>query len=324
VNIEEIFAPVKNELEQFEIKFNNALHSDVPLADQVVRYISKRRGKRLRPVLVFLSGKLHGEVTPKTMNASIVIELLHTATLVHDDVVDNSDLRRGSPTVNNLWDNKISVLVGDLLFSRTLTAMLELYDLEALAILSDAAKLVTEGELLQIELDHDFEMDEGTYFDLISKKTAALFEASCELGALSIKNDSESRLRMKKFGKNLGIAFQIKDDLLDYIGSSTKIGKPTGNDIRENKVTLPLIYALANAKASDRQRILDIMDQEDRNDEEINQIINFVKERGGVDYSFAIAKSYAEKAQNILNAYPESEIRTTLKNLVDFAVNREN
>ena len=323
MNAETIFAPVHKELELFEEQFTHLLQSDIPLADQVIRYIAKHKGKRLRPVLVFLSGKLHGEITPKTMSASIVVELLHTATLVHDDVVDDSDLRRGSPTVNSLWNNKVSVLVGDLLFSRTLTTMLDLQDLEALAILSEAAKLVTEGELLQIERDHDFDMDESIYFDLISKKTAALFRVSCELGALSIKNDMESRKRMRELGHNLGIAFQIKDDLLDYVGNQKKIGKPTGNDIRENKVTLPLIYALAKASSADKKAILDILDQDDISDEQIARVVDFVKKLGGVDYSIAVARNYAEKAQQVLDFYPDSEIKTTLKNLVDFAVNRE-
>lgn len=321
--MENVIEPVRRELADFEIAFEKLLHSDIPLAEKVVRYIAKHKGKRLRPILVFLSGRLMGELNGKTMSAGIVVELLHTATLVHDDVVDDSDLRRGYATVNNLWTNKISVLVGDLLFSRTLSTILDIKDHDALEIFSKTAKEITEGELLQIERDHDYEMDELVYFDLISKKTASLFGASCELGALTVNASFEERDRMRTFGRNLGVAFQIKDDLLDYIGDEKKLGKPRGNDIRENKVTLPLIFTLKNVSKAEKEKILAILNNGELVDDRISQIVELVNHNGGVDYSLAIARQYGEKALNILECYPDSEFKSALQNLVEFTIIRE-
>ena len=322
MTLDDIIAPVKPELEEFEIAFAKMLHSNVPLAEQVVQYISTKKGKRLRPLLVFLSAKLHGALNEKTLSAGIVVEMLHTATLIHDDVVDESSLRRGSPTVNTVWDNKISVLVGDFLFSKTLISMLELKDPEAFAILSETAKLITEGELLQVAHDRDFEMNEEIYFDLISKKTAALFRAACELGALSINSNGRSRENMRKFGENLGIAFQIKDDLLDYVGDERQLGKPTGNDLRENKVTLPLIFALSRSEKKKRMEILDMLEQGVEDDGQIEEIIRFVNEQGGVQYSMQVAQSFAAKAAQILDEYTNSDMAPYLKSLVDFSIRR--
>ncbi len=323
MNINEIFSPVKKELEEFENTFVNFLHSNVPLVEQIVQYISTKRGKRLRPMLVFMTAKLHGGMTAKTLSASIVIEMLHTATLIHDDVVDESSQRRGSPTINNVWNNKISVLVGDFLFSKTLAGMLDLKDIEALAILSEAAKLITEGELLQIAHDQNFELDESIYFDLVSRKTAALFSAACELGALTTGANGKSREKMKAFGENLGIAFQIKDDLLDYIGAEEELGKPTGNDIRENKVTLPLIFALANSPRERRNAMLDKLDEGVKGEEEIAKVVKFVRENGGIDYSMNTANTYGQKAIKNLEQYSDSELTPYLRELVGFAINRE-
>ncbi|NIA31547.1 MAG: polyprenyl synthetase family protein [Actinobacteria bacterium] len=323
MNINEIIFPVKEELDEFENTFVNFLHSNVPLVEQIVQYISTKRGKRLRPMLVFMAAKLHGEITAKTLSASIVIEMLHTATLIHDDVVDESAQRRGSPTVNNVWSNKISILVGDFLFSKTLAGMLDLRDIEALAIISEAAKLITEGELLQIAHDQDFAMDESIYFDLVSRKTAALFSAACELGALTTGANGESREKMKEFGENLGIAFQIKDDLLDYIGIEEELGKPTGNDIREKKVTLPLIFALSHSSLENRNAILVKLDKGVQGEEEIADVVRFVRENGGIDYSMDTANNYGQKAIKILEEYSNSELTPYLKELVIFAINRE-
>ncbi len=309
-------------MHEFESAFEQVLHSNISLAEQVIRYIAGRKGKRLRPLLVFLSARLHGQTTAKTMEAGVIVELLHTATLIHDDVVDESTLRRGSPTVNHLWNNKISVLIGDFLFSRTLTALVGLQDPEALAIISEAANRITEGELIQIDHDHDYEMGENVYFDLVSKKTAALFSAACALGAWSVADGFESQSKMRLFGENLGIAFQIKDDLLDYVGETAKLGKPTGNDIRENKVTLPLIHALARAGNSRRQEILRLLES-GVDEDGIRKVVAFVNDFGGVDYSTRTAKEYGEKACAILQTYPASETKTCLNTLVEFAINRE-
>lgn len=324
MNIHEIASPVLNDLEQFETDFARSLHSDIPLAEQVVRYIADKKGKRIRPMLVFLTARLHGDATPKTMQSSIVIEMLHTATLVHDDVVDDSTLRRGSPTVNNIWDNKISVLVGDFLFSKTLTSMLDIQDFTALSIFSETTKQITEGELLQIEMDHDYNMDEPTYLNLIAKKTASLFSASCQLGILSVSQNSADRQKMKDFGHHLGMAFQIKDDLLDYTGTELLLGKPTGNDIRENKITLPLIYSLSQTPAKSKKRIISLLQKKKKTDDDIQSVVAFVRDAGGVDYSFATAQKYARSAGMSLSTYPDSIYKSNLANLVDFTVHREN
>jgi octaprenyl-diphosphate synthase len=324
VKIDSISGPVQGPLNDLERAFAEVLQSDIPLANQVVNYISGLKGKRLRPVLVFLASQLHGKVTEDSMRAAIVVELLHTATLVHDDVVDSSDLRRGKPTINAIWDNRISVLVGDLLFSRTLNALLSLQSQSALGIISVAANRITEGELIQVEHEHDYSVTEPVYFDLVAKKTAALFSAACELGALAVRDDADARDRMKQFGEHLGIAFQIQDDLLDYSGDILKLGKPVANDIRENKVTLPLIHALANSPADRRKQIVAMLEEDDMDEEDIRTVVSFVRDAGGLDYAERVAGRYCDAALEILNSYPESEARESLMTLVRFAISREN
>ncbi len=323
LNLKTISAPVQAQLSAFEDAFQNVLHSKVPLAEEVVRYISDLKGKRFRPMILFLSAALHGTINDKTMSASLLMELLHTATLVHDDVVDNSVLRRGAPTVNDLWNNKISVLVGDFLFSRTLTTLLDLEDQEALKIFSNTAELITEGELLQIERSHDFEMDETTYYDLIHKKTASLIAASCQLGVLTVGGRRQDQLRLAKYGENLGMAFQIRDDLLDYMGNSRDMGKPTGNDIREKKITLPLIHAINIASRTDRERILDMLEEGIRTDQQIEQVVDFVVAHDGVGYAEDAAEWYGKRAIDSLDSYPSSKLKISLLDLTEFTINRE-
>lgn len=323
IGLDMILQPVRSDLEQFEHHFDRLLHSDIPLADQVVQYIARYRGKRLRPILTFLCARLHGKANSTTLQSGIVVELLHTATLVHDDVVDDSDRRRGMPTVNNMWNNKISVLVGDYLFSKTLTALVELQDSEALTIFSQTAQEITEGELLQIERANDFDLAQQTYFELIEKKTASLFCASCELGTLSVDGLPENRRRMREFGKSLGLAFQIQDDVLDYIGDRDKLGKPTGNDIRENKITLPLIHAFSRAEEGEKQSILDLFRSGKITDIEVERVVDFARRLGGVDYARRVAADFAQSAKRLLQAYPPSDNRETLERLVDFAILRE-
>lgn len=322
MNIQQLSAPIQDELDQLEQLFNKTLHSDVPLVEQVVCYIASLRGKRLRPILVLLTAKMLGEINQQSLQAALVVELLHAATLVHDDVVDHSDLRRGEPTVNSLWTNKISVLVGDYLFSRTLSAMVDLHDMRSLQILSQTAKRITQGELLQIERDGDFDMSEATYFQLVSDKTGSLFSASCQLGALSAKADDRTIRAMSQFGENLGIAFQIKDDLLDYMGSAQTMGKPTGNDIRENKITLPLIYALRQAEENIRRQIIETFESKVDGDA-VEKIIKFVTDYGGLDYGHKVASQYAASASEALDGYDSSLAQKSLKALVDFTMIRE-
>lgn len=323
MNITEITAPVQTFLDEFEIQFKNKLSSSVPLADHVVHYIAGKRGKRFRPLLVFLAAQLHGEINQKVINAGIVVEMFHTATLLHDDVVDESHLRRGAPTINDLWDNKISVLVGDFLFSKTLSGISALRDLEAIDILSAAAERITEGELLQVALAEDPNASERKYFEIISKKTAALFGASCQLGVLATKRDDEHLRLMDRFGENFGMAFQIMDDLLDFVGDTSKLGKPIGNDLREGKITLPLIHALKTNDGSKKDEIIKWIDQGVDEDKVIQKIIQYTKNRGGVDYARHLAQSYAQKAQQALNTYPDSPEKQRLVSLVQSSVDRE-
>ena len=323
MDLEKIASPIRSELEAFEAAFTALLHSDVPLVEHVVRYIASHKGKRLRPILVFLCARLFGKANQRTISAALIVEMLHTATLVHDDVVDESDLRRGSPTVNNLWNNKVSVLVGDFIFSKTLSSMVKLGDLDALAILSCTAEKITEGELLQIERDHDFEMNETIYFDLVSKKTASLFSAACELGVLTVRNDAQERAKLRNFGHALGIAFQIRDDLLDYTGDSVRLGKPTANDIRENKVTLPLIFSLGAADAKARAHIINLFETGVQEEQEIRAVIEFVRDLGGVEYSHNMARRYAQRALHELNGFSENGSAASLRTLVNFAIQRD-
>jgi len=324
VNLTEIAAPVHEYFAGFDSVFHDKLRSSVPLVDKVVQYIAQKRGKRLRPLFVFLSAKLHGKLTPKAMDAGIVVEMFHTATLVHDDVVDESSLRRGSRTVNDIWDNKISILIGDLLFSKTLTSIVALRDHHAVAILSAAAERITEGELLQIALTADSNVSEEDYFDLISKKTAALFSASCQLGVLTAGQNGPALENMKTFGENYGIAFQIMDDLLDYMGHQDKLGKPTGNDLREGKMTLPLIHALGTAETSERDAIMEIMDRGIDRENDIQRIVDFVTAQGGVEYAMDLVQQYTNQALSTLEGYSNSEARQSLIDLVHFSTRREN
>ncbi len=323
MNINEIAEPVKEYFERFDTAFEAKFHSQVPLVDKIVHYIAAKRGKMLRPLLVFLTAKLHGELVEKTMSAALVVELFHTATLVHDDVVDQSDLRRGSETVNNIWDNKISILIGDLLFSKTLSSIVDLQDTHAVAILSAAAERITEGELLQIAYTANSNVTEKEYFDLIGKKTAALFSASCQMGALSIRDDEKALERMFGFGENYGIAFQIMDDLLDYLGDQNKLGKPTGNDLREGKITLPLIFALNNAPEAARSEILRIIDRGIESDSELDFIVEFVQTHGGVDYAKNLVDSYTKQSLDSLSSYPDSAAKNSLIQLVTYSTNRD-
>ncbi len=319
----EIAEPVREYFNSFESEFESKFQSQVPLVEQVVTYLSKKRGKRLRPLLVFLTARLHGDLTNRTMSAGLVVEMFHTATLVHDDVVDESKMRRGSRTVNDIWDNKVSILIGDLLFSKTLSSIVDLQDTHAVAILSAAAERITEGELLQIAFAGEPELSEADYFDLISKKTAALFSASCQLGALTVGQNGKAVEQMNAFGEHYGIAFQITDDLLDYLGDERKLGKPTGNDLREGKITLPLIYALDHAPEQQRKTVQDMMQRGVRETDEIEHIVQFVKAQGGVDYSVDLVRQYTEKALTILDVYPDSLAKESLVRLIDYSVKRE-
>lgn len=297
------------------------MKSQVPLLDKITYYIVQRKGKQLRPIFVFLSAKMCSEVTDKTYNAAALIELLHTATLVHDDVVDDAQRRRGFFSINALWKNKIAVLVGDYLLSRGLLLAIENKEFDLLQIVSEAVKEMSEGELLQIEKARRLDIDEAIYFEIIRQKTASLISAACAAGAASVTDEEEKIQQMKQFGETIGIAFQIKDDLFDY--GDEAIGKPKGIDIKEKKMTLPLIYALAKSDKSEKRRIIKMIKKNSTDNEVVAEVISFVKNKGGLEYAAKVMDDYRKKALDILAQLPESTARQAMYDLVDYVILRD-
>lgn len=320
-SVEEIMNPVKSELNQFESHFEDALKSNVPLLDKVTHYIVKRKGKQMRPLFVFLSAKMLGEINEKTYSAASLVELLHTATLVHDDVVDDANERRGFFSVNALWKNKIAVLVGDYMLSKILLLSLEKDNTDLLGVVARSVKEMSEGELLQIEKSRTLDITEKEYFDVIRKKTASLISTCCEAGAISV-NAAEQREGMKMFGEKVGLAFQIKDDIFDY-GAPNNIGKPTGIDIREQKLTLPLIYVLRNSPPKIKKELKKIIKNHNEESKMIKRATDLVIEHGGIDYAFERMNELAEEAKELLNGYPDSDAKSSLIDLVNYTINRE-
>lgn len=312
---------IGEELRIFEKKFTEAVKSQTPLLDRIMKYIIKRKGKQLRPMFVFLSAKLNGEINESTYRAAALVELLHTATLVHDDVVDESLERRGFFSINAVWKNKIAVLVGDYLLSKGLLLSTSNDDFEHLHILSEAVKQMSEGELLQIEKSRKLNLKEDIYFEIIRSKTASLLSSACAVGAYSTCKDADATARMKLFGEKVGIAFQIKDDLFDY--GKEDIGKPTGNDIKEKKLTLPLIYTLNKIDASKRRALIYIIKNENRNPVKVKQVIDTVVEAGGIAYAAEKMIQYRDEALEILYQYPEGKVRSALEDLVRFTTDRK-
>ena len=320
--VSKIKYPIKDEMKLFEKKFKQSLQSKVPLLDRIMHYIIKRKGKQMRPMFVFLTAQLFGEVNDKSYRAASLIELLHTATLVHDDVVDEANLRRGFFSVNALWKNKIAVLVGDFLLSKGLLLSVENEDYDLLKIVSSAVKDMSEGELLQIEKARKLDIEESVYFDIIRKKTAVLISSCFACGASSMNQNEEEIKKLYLFGEKVGIAFQIKDDLFDYTQSSF-IGKPTRIDIREQKMTLPLIYTLNKVDKKTKNGIINTVKNHHKNDKKVAELIVLVKNTGGLKYASKIMKNYQKEALNILSEFPDSEAKNTLKLLVDYVINRK-
>jgi len=320
-SVEEIMKPVKSELNEFESHFEDALKSNVPLLDKVTHYIVKRKGKQMRPLFVFLSAKMLGEINEKTYSAASLVELLHTATLVHDDVVDDANERRGFFSVNALWKNKIAVLVGDYMLSKILLLSLEKDNTDLLGVVARSVKEMSEGELLQIEKSRTLDITEKEYFDVIRKKTASLISTCCEAGAISVDSDEE-RENMKMFGEKVGLAFQIKDDIFDY-GSPNNIGKPTGIDIREQKLTLPLIYVLRNSPPKIQKELKRIIKNRNEESKMIKRATDLVIEHGGINYAFERMTQLADEAKELLMKYSESEAKSALTDLVNYTINRE-
>jgi octaprenyl-diphosphate synthase len=319
--VEDIMAPIQSELDEFESYFKDSMKSDVALLDKVTQYIVKRKGKQMRPMFVFLTAKMLGEINQVTYDATTLVELLHTATLVHDDVVDDANERRGFFSVNALWKNKIAVLVGDYMLSRILLLSIEKENLELLEVVARAVREMSEGELLQIEKARDLNIDETSYFEVIRKKTASLIATCCEAGAISV-HANEHRERMRKFGELIGLAFQIKDDIFDY-GSGDHIGKPTGIDIREQKMTLPLIYVMNHSSPEIRKELLYIMKNEYDVSSKIKRVIQLVIEYGGIQYATQKMQGIANEALEIIKDFPDNEAKNALIGLVHYTMNRE-
>ena len=316
-----VSAIIGEELKVFESKFANAVKSNTSLLDTVMKYIIKRKGKQLRPMFVFLSAKLHGVINESTYRAAALVEMLHTATLVHDDVVDESMERRGFFSINAIWKNKIAVLVGDYLLSKGLLLSTENGEFEQLRILSEAIKQMSEGELLQIEKTRKLNIDEAVYFEIIKNKTASLLSSACGVGAYSTTQNDEICNQMKLFGEKTGIAFQIKDDLFDY--GSEAIGKPTGNDIKEKKMTLPLIYTLSKVDKTTMRKIVYIVKNNNTDKNKVKWVIDTVVKTGGIKYAEEKMFQYRDEALAILDQYPISDVSNALKDLVRYTTDRK-
>ena len=310
-------------MEFFEVKFKASMISKVSLLNRITHYIVKRKGKQMRPMFVFLVAKMvsNGNFKEKTYRGAATIELIHTATLVHDDIVDDSNRRRGFFSLNALWKNKIAVLVGDFLLSKGLLLSIDNDDFDILKHISVAVREMSEGELLQIEKARQLDITEDVYFEIIRKKTATLIAACTAIGASSVDADKDEVEKMRKFGEIIGIAFQIKDDLFDY--GEDRIGKPIGIDIKEQKMTLPLIYTLNNCTKKEKKWLIHSVKKHNRNKKRVKEVIDFVKENGGIEYSIQKMKEYQTKAFDILNTYPDSPYKESLSTLVNYVIERE-
>lgn len=322
LKLEDIKAPVASQMEEFEHKFRASMKTRVLLLDKIMNYIVKRKGKQIRPLFVFLSAGATGLISESTFRGAALIELLHTATLVHDDVVDDSNYRRGFFSVNALWKNKIAVLVGDFLLSRGLILSVEHKEFDLLSIVTHAVKEMSEGELLQMEKARQLDISEEVYYEIIRQKTASLIASCCAVGASSAGAPEEVVLKMREFGEKVGMAFQIKDDLFDY--GEDEIGKPVGIDIKEKKMTLPLIHALTKASWLEKRRIIGIVRSESEKPRKVKEVIEFVKRSGGIEYANQVMEKYYTEALAILNDLPLTPYRTSLSQLVEFTIQRKN
>jgi len=319
--IKEIQSPIANEMAEFEIKFRQFMKSKVYLLDKIMGYIVKRKGKQMRPMFVFLSAGVHGQINEATHRGAALIELLHTATLVHDDVVDDANYRRGFFSINALWKNKIAILVGDYLLSRGLLLSIDNEDFDLLKIVSEAVREMSEGELLQIEKARKLNITEDIYYDIIKQKTASLIASCCAVGSRSVVKDDDISEKMKLFGEKVGMAFQIKDDLFDY--GTNEIGKPLGIDIKEKKMTLPLIYALNNADKSEQKHIIKLIKNKSEKSSTVKTVVDFVRNKNGIAYAEEVMHNYYNEAMTIIQDFPESEYRKSLMDLVKFTIERK-
>ena len=321
--VEQIKQPILQEMELFESKFRESMATKVPLLNRITHYIVRRKGKQMRPMFVFLVAKMvsNGKFDERTYRGASIIELIHTATLVHDDVVDDSNRRRGFFSINALWKNKIAVLVGDFLLSKGLLLSIDNDDFDILKLISVAVREMSEGELLQIEKARKLDITEDIYFEIIRQKTATLIAACCGIGAASVGSPSEEVEKMRLFGELIGIAFQIKDDLFDY--TDAKIGKPTGIDIKEQKMTLPLIYVLNNSSEKEKKWLINSVKNHNKDKQRVKEVIAFVKEKGGIEYTTKKMEEYQSRALEILNTYPTSTYKDSLLTMVNYVIERK-
>ncbi len=320
LRLNDIKAPIAREMEEFEQKFRASMHTRVLLLDKIMNYIVKRKGKQMRPMFIFLSAGTCGKITESTFRAASLIELLHTASLVHDDVVDDANYRRGFFSINALWKNKIAVLVGDFLLARALMLSVDHKEFDLLSIGTESVKEMSEGELLQMEKARQLDISEEVYFQIIQQKTASLIASCCAMGASSAGADQATVDKMKTFGLRIGMAFQIKDDLFDY-GDDT-IGKPVGIDIKEKKMTLPLIHALSKASWLEKRKIIGIIRNDSEKAEKVKEVIDFVRGSGGIAYANQAMERYYQQALEMLSDFPESNYKDSLANLVRFTIER--
>ena len=320
LKINDIQAPIADEMKTFEQKFRQFMKSDVMLLDQIMSYIIHRKGKQVRPMFVFLTAGTFGTIGEPTYRGAALIELLHTASLVHDDVVDESNYRRGFFSINALWKNKIAVLVGDYLLTQGLLLSVNNEELKHLKLVSEAFKAITEGELLQIEKARRLDISEEIYYEVIRKKTASLIASCCAMGAVSVGMNDEIVEKAKLMGEKIGMAFQIKDDLFDY--GTAEIGKPTGIDIKEKKMTLPLIYALNKASWLEKRKIINTIKNDSDKPQKVAEVIDFVKKSGGIEYTTEVMKRFVQEANEILFTFPESVFRKSLFDLIQFTIER--
>ncbi len=320
--LEEIRKPVNQEMREFEKHFREAMKSKIPLVNIIIHYLLRRKGKQIRPLFVFLTAGLTGGITDSTYNAASLIELLHTASLIHDDVVDESYERRGFFSVNALWKSKVAVLLGDYLLARGLLLSVEKNEYKLLQLVSDAVREMSEGELLQIQKSRKLNITKDEYFEIIRKKTATLIAACTACGAWSSSQDQELTEKMRQFGESVGMAFQIKDDLFDYQKKGI-IGKPTGNDIKEKKFTLPLIHALENCPDSKRKHIIRTIRRHNNSSKKVQEVIEFAITNNGLEYSEKKMMAYRDQALEILSELPDTEHNASLKKLVNYVVERK-
>ena len=321
-SLNQITIPIKKDIKLFKKEFDSALNSKVYLINIVAKYIIKKRGKNIRPILTLLTSRLCGEPSENSYRSAAMVELLHVATLIHDDVVDDATIRRGIISINKVWKNKISILMGDYILSKALINMISIRDFDVLDCISKTAEKLSSGELLQLEKSITKTMNETIYFDMIKQKTASLIATSCELGALTTSKSKSDRMAMHCYGENLGVAFQIKDDLLDLLGNEIEIGKNSGNDIKRNMITLPLIFSKSKMTSKENRYFKNLLNELRKRKDVMNKIIQLIYDFGGVDYAEDKLKFYSENAIDSISKYPESDVKKSLLSLVSFNANR--